>query len=289
MSEWQRAFDVQMGLWHRWENTDVERFVQDRLGFRGASELEKAAMRQSLEAMKKTMLLADPIFVSADMCKLIEVAQESFYPEPMYPDELITPCGFLLFEEPIEVLNGHPGDQVRMPYVGLSWIGIENREQSGVFALALTTYDAMHQFDGVIRDGLPGVWDLQMWQFGVAAENRYVGWWRLAQTTFRLMQEFKPVSRTQATLARAARRRAQRVGFEPREITVVTLRRERGLSEHLGGSANYSHRFIRSAHWRNQWYPTLGQHRKKWIEATVVGSKDLPFKPTRGRAFRFIR
>jgi hypothetical protein len=283
MNGWQRAFDVQMGLWHRWGETDIERYVYERFAWR-ANEETLEMLHQAVGLMRQTMLLADPIFVSADMCKLIEVAQESFYPEPLHASELITPCGFLFFEQPIEVWTGTPGDQVRIPYAAFCWIGIEHRKWEGPFSIALATFDTLTS-----TDGLPGVQDLQRWDFEESAKSRYFGWWRLAQTTFRLMQEFKPVHRSQATLARGARRRAQRVGFEPREITVVTLRRKRGLSEHLGGTANYSHRFPVSGHWRNQWYPTLGKHRMKWIAPYVKGPHDKPFIPTSRRAFKFIR
>jgi hypothetical protein len=292
---WQKAFDVQVGLWRRWNRIDIAGFVEDRRAYvddngdvqlRGDEEFERA-LTQGVHAARATVFYADPFFVSAEMCDLVQVAAESFTPEPLLASEFLSPCGFLLFERPVILMAGQPGDQVRMHYVGFSWIGVEVEEGAGPIGVVLTTY---HQWPtGASSDGVPDVYDLELWRFEEECPTPQCAWWCLAQTTLRLMLEFKPASRYKARPDRASRRDAKRSGFEEREVTVVRLRRERNQNEVLGGTANYSCRFMVSGHWRNQWCPSIGRHRQTWIAPYVKGPDDKPFRPTRGRAFTFTR
>lgn len=283
-----------MALWSHWNELDSGGFDANRwvpLDERGEhlephwDAIEAKALEQSVSAARRTMLNAEPFFVSAEMCDLVEEAAATFKPEPLHASDLLTPCGFLLFERPIQVLAGEPGDEVLTPYSAFSWIGVQRRDGDGVFAVALTTFCDW----GNSPDGLPGVWDFEAWEFDTSPERPHVGWWRLAQSTLRLMLEFRPATRYSVWPDRPARRAARRAGFEERHVTVVRLRRRRTDVEPLGGNANYSCRFMVSGHWRNQWCPSLGRHRQTWIAPYVKGPDDKPFKPTRGRAFTFTR
>lgn len=85
---------------------------------------------------------------------------------------------------------------------------------------------------------------------------------------------------------RPVRREAKRYGLMDREVLVVRLRRERSKptdDEH--GPANYSHRFIVSGHWRNQFYPASGEHRQIYISPYVKGDESLPLVVKPRRAF----
>lgn len=267
--------------------------VENSEPIRDTNEEREKALRQAVQLARTTVFYADPFFVSAEMCDLVAAAADTFKLEPLLPADLLSPCGFLLFEKPIQLWAGQPGDQVQMFYAGFSWIGVSKEEGTPPFAVALTTYNDWLAYDLKALEGkkdeLPDVHDLELWQFDQLPETSHCSWWRLAQTTLRLMLEFKPASRYKAKPDRASRRDARRSGFEQREVTVVRLRRERTLSEQLGGVANYSCRFMVSGHWRNQWCPTLGRHRQTWIAPYVKGPDDKPFKPTRGRAFTFTR
>lgn len=87
-------------------------------------------------------------------------------------------------------------------------------------------------------------------------------------------------------LPRAARRRAERQLANPPphygDIRVVTLRRSttrasavpEGLTEEEG--REWSHRWMVSGHWRNQWYKREQVHRPIWIEPYVKGPEDKP-------------
>ena len=79
---------------------------------------------------------------------------------------------------------------------------------------------------------------------------------------------------------RAMRREAQRAGRgEPPSVRVIRLREPTTRTEtDAGREVEWSHRWVTSAHWRNQWYPSTGQHRPIPIEAYIKGPADKPLK-----------
>jgi hypothetical protein len=92
---------------------------------------------------------------------------------------------------------------------------------------------------------------------------------------------------------RATRRRAERVLTQVSpEITVVTLRRlkhpDRWDPDHEPEPANYSHRFPVDGHWRNQWFPSLKQHRRILIPLYIKGPDHLPLV-VKDRVYRWSR
>lgn len=82
---------------------------------------------------------------------------------------------------------------------------------------------------------------------------------------------------------RHLRRRMERDGtLDPtKEVRVVTLRRfrERGVEdkgEEGHPSIEWSHQWMVSGHWRNQWVPSINDHRLTWIAPYVKGPEDRP-------------
>lgn len=307
-----QAFDLQMEEWQRLGTETAYQDIWQKLaidhGMLGPereptieeqAKLDEVATR--LLAWEEAKLLrADPIFVSAEMCHVVETAARTFRPEPLMPEDLMTPAGFLYYERPIEVLKGTPEDGVLTDYVGFSWapLNFAAAPIDPAESVFLTTY-----FRWNVPLGLPEYEQgtdeklarlnhelqrdvLEPWFFRrEPARRRQQYWWQLVQSTLRLMQEWKPASRYDMRPDRPARRAAKRAGFHDREIIVVRLRRKRSLSERLGGVANYSHRFLVSGHWRNQWFPSTNTHRQVWISPYVKGPDDKPLKTPAGRVF----
>lgn len=91
---------------------------------------------------------------------------------------------------------------------------------------------------------------------------------------------------------RPARRRLERAGYvrEP-VIRVVELRRKQARSEQSGESSSveWTHQWVVSGHWRQQWYPSLNTHQPRWIMPYVKGPEDAPLKPPRGKVFAVVR
>lgn len=59
-------------------------------------------------------------------------------------------------------------------------------------------------------------------------------------------------------------------------VQIVTLPLQVGSGKAIGGHRDYSHRWIVSGHWRNQYYRRNDIHHPKWITAHVKGPKDKP-------------
>jgi hypothetical protein len=107
--------------------------------------------------------------------------------------------------------------------------------------------------------------------------DRNASWllfWRVMQ---KLMAETIVKSDPQHP-GRPARREAQRFQMPPSILRVVELRRARSHKEGEGrenGSREYTHRWIVRGHWRNQWYPSEGRHKQKYIGEYIKGPDDL--------------
>jgi hypothetical protein len=61
-------------------------------------------------------------------------------------------------------------------------------------------------------------------------------------------------------------------------VRVVTLRRHEreAPDDPQERTVNWSHRWVVSGHWRNQWLPASSMHRLQWIDAHIKGPEDRP-------------
>lgn len=98
------------------------------------------------------------------------------------------------------------------------------------------------------------------------------GWARLVFATFRLAAQRGLCEQMEQRTERAERRRTERAGLPARDVTVVRLR---GAQHSSGGAAGsgvrHGHRYPVRGHWRNQWYPSVEDHRPIWIEQHIRG------------------
>jgi hypothetical protein len=99
---------------------------------------------------------------------------------------------------------------------------------------------------------------------------------RCVRATWALMAQSLARIETRAA-DRGTRRREIRAGRAPTPIVVVMLRR---YDAHYGEGderdVHWSHRWIVSGHWRNQYLPTVRAHRLQWIAPYVKGPEDRP-------------
>jgi hypothetical protein len=76
---------------------------------------------------------------------------------------------------------------------------------------------------------------------------------------------------------RHMRRQASRMGLPAEPITVVKLRKlEHAPDPGAGELVAWTHRWLVSGHWRQQWYPSTMEHRPIWISPHVKGPEDKP-------------
>ena len=88
-------------------------------------------------------------------------------------------------------------------------------------------------------------------------------------------------------------RRRHGLGAQPRPITVIVLRHlehdKRSLDHNQHETdIQWTCRWIVGGHWRDQWYPSRGRHRPKWIAPYIKGPEDRPLVG-RDRVFRVAR
>lgn len=323
MSGWRDAFDAQMGMWRWLRSEDGHGHMHVRMAdyARGLQPGSRELVVRLFGAEEGKLEGADPIFVSGDMCDIIEFASDPeipqpFHPEPLYVTDLPTVSGFLLYERPFDVLNrydqpiritgfswcplhgGHDDDPTNAEADLDEWLSPERSLEKGTHGVALTVYGETDEEIYRARSFAPPpveIVHVTPWYFGMTFEGNEIDtdgkptaagwWWRILQVTFRLMQQQISVQYHQQS-PRPVRRDAKRYGLIDREVLVVRLRRERSKpTEEEHGPANYSHRFIVTGHWRNQWYPASNEHRQIYISPYVKGDESLPLVVKPRRAF----
>lgn len=323
---WHDAYDAQMALW-RWEGSETGLRWLAQHYHANVANIRREAVRDMLQDLyvteRQRLIGGSPVFVSAEMCQLIEHAHAhpSFELEPLLVTDLLMPHGFIYFETPFDVLDKRdaPHDIKAVsfsPYIsqgGPNEWGGKNADEMMAFlaernpndsldretpdGLVLTIYETGH--DGLLTPLVP--LHVTPWYFGMTFAGNELDeqgqptaaswWWGVVQASLRLMQQ-KIAVRHMGMPNRRQRKEAVRLGWKHEtEVMVVRLRREASeRKEPSGDGANYSHRFIRGAHWRNQWCGGKTQaHRLIWIHETIVGDESLPLVIKPGRAYTWDR
>lgn len=108
MSRWEDVLHQQHLLWKFWTSEAGARyergFVKDALS---KGQNEKAETFSTIQSHQAALMFnAEPVFVDGDVQTVVDVASEQFQPEPFFPQDLITPCGFMLFPRPIFMIDG---------------------------------------------------------------------------------------------------------------------------------------------------------------------------------------
>lgn len=256
------------------------------------AEYMRAEARAAIEAMR----LSTVITVNADLCHLVdEAAHQLPMTTTLHLDDPWTAVGYVWFETPIQSLtiDHRTGEQLNEEVQGIYWYlgygtDIDNREASIPLLsyCVYSTVDCLAQRlpreDARLVVHLPT--DIGKWPAnetaGVIGEgdrldtsqarDRLIVW----SLWYFLKQAL--VNTTPGRMSRAVQRQARRQGEVP-NVTIATLRRvrhERQAPHML--DVDWSHRWIVRGHWRQQWYPTLEQHRPVWIAPHVKGPDDKP-------------
>lgn len=217
-------------------------------------------------------------WVSSEMSRLVDVAAKTM------PDVVLTsaivpdPDGVVFFASPLTgtTLDGEPDDGLLVSAMSWSTFLDASSRQPGV---VIATWSRVR-----VHEQGPVVWGpcgLAYWTLRDACmddnpsqtEDRR----RLAALWLLSAQEGVSAISSERPDRAAARRAARRSEVVPDAMKVVRLRRP-ARSDNEGGSSdpNWSHRWVVSGHWRNQWFPSLGTHLPKWIAPYVKGPDGAP-------------
>ena len=305
---WQDALEAQMDLFKWWRSPVGIKyghyFVDDKTNAslirhgldpdpRYAEQLlGQAPDLATVEASK--MLFADPVYVTDEMFEIAEAASETFRPEPLQETDLLTQRGFVLLPRPF--ITPDVNDKATT-WRAFCWMPASSPDgkQQGIHLSTYTSYKDYALDDYNIDSNL--AWQplhITPWWFGDEApdviKQAQVSWWSNAQALMRLMMQQIAV-REERQSPRAGRRRWQRDLPETPApyIVVVRLRRPKAQPSGDHRTVDWKQQWIVGAHWRNQWYPSLGVHRQIWISDHVKGPEDKPLVIRKGRAFELVR
>ena len=248
-------------------------------------------------------------WVSQDMELLVEAAADSIPDFRLMPGDVPDPCGVVFYERPLVGIDSHaelgddswqeavdtfsrvPGPMVYggAPFDGtvalnaMSWSSARRADGSGT----LVIYSWVFLVNGLIPGWLAlGVctWDLGTSLRDVRDDyedahkasvtedrGRLAALWLLAS------QE-RLARRSEEPVERHAAKRHVRAGLEIPTLKVLRLRHARTTKpdEEPSESRAWTHRWVVSGHWRNQWLPSEDRHRPTWIAPYVKGPDDKP-------------
>lgn len=302
MQAWEEALELRTEMESFWRSQAGERYSEVwSLGpARRTGKLSYHATVHMVEATKMSM--ATPVFVAPDMMDLWMHAQADFPGETIEEEDLSIPAGLVVLPKPW-IVKDLQGETFKLS--AFSWLRVRVGDDPGVH---VSLYQRMRDETDEMKTNLRKLGPLpplsllhaMSLSFGenyatqeawVSALGREVteeahvemvavvrgiqSFWRLA------WQEIgKPYA---LEASRAVRKRFSR-RFKDRPIplvTVIALRpfREGGKKPYEDGwkeDVQWTHRWMRSGHWRNQWYPSVGLHRAIYIAPTICGPDDKP-------------
>lgn len=256
-------------------------------GLRQASEIRDIILALLAEAH---LWWIDP-----DMCAVIEAVAPSMpdvNPDP--PSDV----GLAVFARPVRGTDAEAGDEIST--TAYLWGPIE---LNGVLSIIFATFEHRLRLESILgRERLI----LSQHAHHLATTLTFTGWssWPVDALTSEtdIEGEHQRVSYIEDRRAmaavwgivaspgvasepemvdRPARRRAQRAGLQVPDQSVRVVRLHAGdyQAHPRAGAAmpvEWSHRWLVSGHWRQQWYPSRGQHLAKYILPHVKGPADKP-------------
>jgi hypothetical protein len=249
---------------------------------------------------------ADTFSVEPEMQTLWEAAVGGFEPEPLKDTDLLTERGFLWLPRPFATIDVH-GKETSFRAIG--WHRMEftlhggedadevTRKNGGVMLFLFHAVGDPDEYEGTAPDpGPPGTLlldHMMPWEFGLtykAPEHVRQDVLKPIQVLWRLLAQ-QIVTRTAQRPTRHVRRRLAKAKMPERDIVVVRLRRPKGDAPEgqEPRTVEWTHRWLVSGHWRQQWFPSLSLHRQIWISPFVKGPEDKPLEVRKARVFSWSR
>lgn len=247
-----------------------------------------------------TLLAGSALYwVSSEMTVLLRFAADTMPPEVLNPLDIPADYGFIVFEEPLRALDTDLVNNDALTISAISWGCVTVR---GLPCLQMNFYqrtDEMMQREGGLKPGERStvlIGDLYFlgastWKVGAAADDwgdyydaaddtakaSYLEDRKLTHAFFLLIRQRVTSVATRAP-DRAERRRAERAGYaQPPAVRIVTLRqRSVGAAPLESRQVDWTHRWMVSGHWKNQWHPKEQRHVPTLISPFIKGPPDKP-------------
>ena len=236
--------------------------------------VDNASYVKILDSLRDAAPSAEPCYVEDDVLAVIQAASAELSTIDLRPTDIPWEKGFVYLPRPLA------GRIPEGDLVAFSWTVTDLRSAPHLITMAYT-----YERDRIVC-ARPGFFPLagtppELWG---ESDGGAVGSVMLMVAFFLLVRQRLFVTSRERP-SRAVRRRARRA---IQTVRVIRLR----VTDYsgLGGSrrTDWSHRWLVSGHWRNQWLPSEQRHRPVWVSPYVKGPSDKPFVAKR-RAFEFMK
>lgn len=207
------------------------------------------------------------VWVTEDMAELTRHSAPTLPEFRLQPEDLPWPSALVFFESPLfHVTDGG----LTLPVGGLCWAS----DPGGVGLTTLAPINGHY---------IPQIFTT--WPYGDPIMSEYdppefEEPHRAVATLWVLLRQRVAVLSSAGPASRGAGRRLSRSLPErdPNSINVVTLRRPKVQEngDGPGRHVEWSHRWLVDGHWRQQWYPSIEDHRPVWIAPHVKGPDSKP-------------
>lgn len=270
----------------------------------------KADLRGQVEAdahFRRTLELASPYYWAWHICEMVEVSAMTVPEWKLKAEDLVTPYGFSWFACPLPLYDPYkqktPKDGGGNHWmVGFCWgpdgvggvwvyslyqakpaIMITGQQVGGYVKLGR---GFCWRFDETIRDAIVSP-PSPKYQGRIFRELDYLS----ASFLFLNQRIIRVDTRSDARYF-DSQGRPTRVDADPNPLVrTVQLRRTAVGRDHEERTRqiDWSHRWLVSAHWRQQWYPSLDEHRPVLVSPYMKGPEDKPLKVPGVKVFEVVR
>ena len=275
----------------RWLNTDAAALF-DRL--EAADGQDRGALAQEA---KRSLETAETYYWSPPICDVIAHTAATIPDWTLLPELLPSPAGWFYFARPLP-FPSRENTSVRIS--AISWA----RHEECVFFIVWWRLDDMGKFRvcGLPMGAHPWGWRRSAEQCRQLSALDYDSpddtglrngrdELNIIATCMAFLNQ-RILITPQQRAERHAVKRLERDGWthEPL-IRVVELRRKASQSRPSDDpkTVEWSHQWVVSGHWRQQWYASLQRHQPIWIMPFVKGPEDRPLKAPRSKVFAVVR
>jgi hypothetical protein len=220
------------------------------------------------------ILSCETVFVDRDLMPLVQLAVDTWQPEPLSAPMI--PDAFVSLDPALDI-SARDGGRVAISAIAWSTTNVFMRglRSPGIFTL--------HCQD---VDGRPVPENLGSRPYGqvpTAGQSLAV-----MQALSRLLEQRVVLKHRERPTAHV-RARAAKVKRPEADVLVVSLRRPAHRATDGAREVDWTCRWMVSGHWMNAWCPSIETHRQTWVSAYIKGPADAPLRLHSARVWGLVR